>query len=339
MLNIISDCVNEYLKGSDKIKDVAGLYGDASYRRYFRVYLETGKSFIVMKMPVGKSSASEEITNFKGVKDELPFINVATYLSGIGLPVAKVFHYDKGRETLILEDLGDDLLFGFVDTADDSVRHEWYKRALDLLVDMQKKAKDDGKCIAFKRSFDDVLLNWEFDHFLEYGIEARLNTKVDGVFKKKFEEITRDITKKIVGLRKSFIHRDYQSRNLIVKSDKIFIIDFQDALMGPYTYDLVALLRDSYVSLSDELLDKLVDHYCAKTNINKETFMHDFDLVTIQRKLKDAGRFVYIDRVKGNPNFLKHIPNSLEYVRKAIARRPEYQELFDLARPYVEEWK
>ena len=109
--------------------------------------------------------------------------------------------------------------------------------------------------------------------------------------------------------------------------------------MGPYVYDLVALLRDSYVELSEELLTTLIARYAGLAGLEKEKVMADFDLVTVQRKLKDAGRFVYIDRVKGNPNYLRFIPTSLRYVKRALDRHPELLNFKASIERFIPEWR
>ena len=125
----------------------------------------------------------------------------------------------------------------------------------------------------------------------------------------------------------------------MIKDGELKLLDFQDALRGPYVYDLVALLRDSYVELPAELVDELVTYFSERTERNAKTVRRDFDRMTVQRKLKDAGRFVYIDRVKGNPDFLQFIPSSLRYVRSALAQLPEGPALHDFLKPYVPEWQ
>lgn len=339
MKEVVEKSVLGYVGGKDVVKDVAKLYGDASYRTYFRVGMVSGKSFIVMKMPESAASASEEITNYNGAVGEIPYINVADFLNRIGIPVPKIYHYNKEQEVIILEDLGDGLFCTFVVDADDDTKFDHYRRAIDLLLGIQKNANDDGRCIAFKRSFDRTLLNWEFDHFMEYGIEARLKRKIGQDVKKSFIEITRAITDEIIGMRYGFVHRDYQSRNLIISDSKIYVLDFQDALLGPYPYDFVALTRDSYVEISDNLLDRLISYYTERKGLDEGKFKNDYDLVTVQRKLKDAGRFVYIEKVKGNPGYLRHIPRSLTYVKKALKRSPKYIGLYELLKPYVLEWQ
>ncbi|HEX9290297.1 MAG TPA: phosphotransferase, partial [Anaeromyxobacteraceae bacterium] len=191
-----------------------------------------------------------------------------------------------------------------------------------------------GGCIAFTRSFDRDLYRWELDHFREWLLEAwkgaRLSAEERAVVEREFDRVAGALDAE----PKGFTHRDYQSRNLMVlPSGEQAVIDFQDALLGPRQYDLVALLRDSYVELPPELVDALLRRYLERLEaaggprLAYDPFRELFDLLTVQRKLKDAGRFVFIDRVKKNPGFLVSIPASLRYVREAFARRPDLAEL------------
>jgi len=294
-----------------EIVSIDKLFGEASSRVYSRIQTKDGEHFVVMAMPEGKMSASEEITNLKEAPKELPFINVQKYLNSLGLPVPQIECFSEKDRLLVLEDLGDTKLA-------DVPSVDWYKKAIDLLITMQEKTKAGGDSIAFQRSFDATLLNWEFDHFLEYYV----GEKSDDDFQKE----TRKITEELVKLPQTFVHRDFQSRNLMIHNDQLILIDFQDALLGPKPYDLVALLRDSYIDLTKSL-DELVGYYCEKAGEELETFRRAFDLQTVQRKMKDAGGFVFIDQVKKNPNFLPFIPISLRYVREALERLPEYSSL------------
>ncbi|MBI2975249.1 MAG: phosphotransferase [Deltaproteobacteria bacterium] len=321
------------------VTDVVKLHGDASYRAYYRAFLDNGETRIVMQMPSGKSSASEEITNFKGVHKELPFINIQRFLSSLNLPVPSIYKYDDKNRLMILEDLGDGMFAKYVKDAKQpqpkadaplaQAQEKWYKKAIDLLADVQRRTSlcaEKEKCVAMQRSFDATLLNWEFDHFREYLIEARFGKPMESSDRKLFENATRKITAEIVKMPYTFTHRDFQSRNLIVRSDNsLAMIDFQDALKGPYIYDLVALLRDSYVELDWGLVEKLIEYYCCHCEesagggqVACNDIIAHFHLVTLQRKMKDAGRFVYIDRVKKNPNFLQYIPTSLRYIKNAF---------------------
>ncbi len=339
-----------------ELHEIVKLHGDASYRVYYRATLKDGKTFIVMQMPEGKSSASEEISNFKGDIGEIPFINVQKFLKDAGLPVPEIFAWDPSLKLMLLEDLGDTMMFKTVIDANDEIRMGWYKRAIELLCEFQKNTASHGNksCIALQRSFDPTLLDWEFDHFREYLIEERLGKKIDAADKAKFEKVTRNITKKIEKIPYLLTHRDFQSKNLVVTGkDRLAIIDFQDALMGPFVYDLVALLRDSYVALTWAQVETLLEYYrkisaaskaMTTSGIDIESYpiIESFNMVTLQRKMKDAGRFVYIDRVKKNPNFLQYIPTTLEYLKQAFSiagkTEPEVAELFEMLKKYVPEF-
>ncbi|HEV8321950.1 MAG TPA: phosphotransferase, partial [Myxococcota bacterium] len=133
------------------------------------------------------------------------------------------------------------------------------------------------------------------------------------------------------------VHRDFQSRNLLVQDGRLRVIDFQDALMGPRVYDLVALLRDSYVTLDAAEIDALLGRYAAATGGDAAALRTLFDWQTVQRKLKDAGRFDFIDLVRKNPSFMQYQPRSLAYVREAAARQPALAPLVEIFGRYVEE--
>lgn len=324
----------------EPVRGVEKLHGDASYRTYYRLSLADGRTFIVMQMPEGRASVSEEITNFNGTHKELPYINVTNYLAGKGLPVPKILLYSETDHLMIIEDLGDRLMAREVEGAGRQKTLDLYKRAIDLLIRIQRSTEGGTgeECVAFARSFDTYLLNWEFRHFLEYGIEARVGAPVDEEDLKIFESATGEISSCISKLPYGFTHRDFQSRNLILDDGGLVMIDFQDALKGPFVYDLVSLTRDSYVKLSDDVVRDLVEYYSSGMGSDPEEVRREYDLVTVQRKLKDAGRFVYIDKVKGNPNFLKYIPTSLGYAREALGRLPEYDRLARTIEKYLPEW-
>ena len=151
------------------------------------------------------------------------------------------------------------------------------------------------------------------------------------------------IAELLAGQPRVFVHRDYHSRNLMVDGERLGIIDFQDALMGPETYDIASLLRDAYIELDEAVIDRLITRYLdglamhRQVWTNREAFRRLFDFTCIQRNLKAAGRFVYIDRVKGNPKFLADIPRVLNYVKRNLQRYPELDRLRKHLVPYVPE--
>lgn len=314
------------------------LQGDASYRIYYRARLVDGSSYIVMKLPAGKSSMSEEMTNLKEKPSEIPFINVAHYLDDLGLPVPKIHFADASAGLLILQDFGDETLEKRLNHSSSVEKKAWYQRAIDLLVQFQTRSgKSHSHCIAHQRSFDRTLLDWEFEHFFEYGIEVRTGIKIPQEDLQNLRKGSSLITDTLLKLPQILVHRDFQSRNIMIQNGDLKLLDFQDALLGPPSYDLVALLRDSYVSLEWDLVSELMDDYLSKRGA-APSFHKIFDWMTIQRKLKDAGRFVYIDHVKKNPSFLKYIPTSLAYVREALQRQGYLKGFFGILKKYVPEF-
>jgi aminoglycoside/choline kinase family phosphotransferase len=321
---------------------VKRLAGHASMRSYWRVGAGES-SLVVMVLPPG--AKPEEVTKGgRGSTDA--FLDVQRYLLGLGVRVPEVLAFyedDPAGGLMVLEDLGDEMLETRLLAGAD--RAELYGRAVDQLARLRAAAEErPGGCIAFTRSFDHELYRWELDHFREWLLEAWKGAVLSAAEREVVERDFDRIARALEAEPKGFTHRDYQSRNLMVlPSGEQAVIDFQDALLGPRQYDLVALLRDSYVELSPELVDAMLKRYLAELaeaggpRLAYGPFREVFDLLTVQRKLKDAGRFVYIDRVKKNRGFLVSIPASLRYVRDALSRRPDLADLHEILARHVPE--
>jgi aminoglycoside/choline kinase family phosphotransferase len=318
---------------------VRRLAGHASLRSYWRVGAYPD-SLVVMVLP--PDAKPEEVTK-GGAPAVNPFVDVQRYLEGIGVRVPRIHAFFEPEGLMVLEDLGDEMLETRLLAG--APRAPLYEAAIDQLARLRAAAEArPGGCIAFTRAFDRDLYLWELEHFREWLLEAwkgaRLSAGEREVVSRAFEGIARALDAE----PKGFTHRDYQSRNLMVlPSGEQAVIDFQDALLGPRQYDLVALLRDSYVELDAPFVEAMLRRYLEKLaaaggpRLAHEPFREVFDLLTVQRKLKDAGRFVFIDRVKGNPGFLVSIPASLRYVREAFARRPDLAELRSVLARHVPE--
>lgn len=331
------------------LRRVTSLAGDASNRRYYRVTVAGGPphSVILMQLaePEGFKQSEEAVGSTTSQITELPFVNVMSHLAKAGISVPTLYYYDKSAGLLYLEDFGDLTLAEAVSHAHGSNVTSRYRQAINVLVQMQIKATTpaDPGCLAFHRSFDVSLLMWEFDHFLEYGVVARRGKPMCAddwtVVRHEFETIAT----MLAAQPRVFTHRDYHSRNLMVDGVRLGVIDFQDALMGPATYDLASLLRDAYIRLEEPLVDDLAAYYLDQLAerrfvwTDRAAFRRLLDLTSIQRNLKAAGRFVYIDRVKGNPKFLADIPRVLGYVKRNLEKYPELQTLRKHLTPYVPE--
>ena len=346
---LVAATVESLLPFKGRFKTLAPLAGDASNRRYFRIELTgaTVRSVILMQLaePEAFKQSEEAVSGAAHQVGELPFLNVLSHLSKAGVSVPRLYHYDQVAGLLYLEDFGNLTLLEACREASAADLESHYTQAVDALVYMQSTATApaDQHCLAFHRSFDVPLLMWEFDHFLEYGIVARQGKPMCAddhlPLRGEFEKIAELLT----GQPRVFVHRDYHSRNLMVDGKRLGVIDFQDALMGPATYDLASLLRDAYIELDEALIDRLINRYLdglaahRQVPTNREAFRRLLDFTSIQRNLKAAGRFVYIDRVKGNPKFLADVPRVLNYVKRNLQKYPELDRLRKHLTPYVPE--
>ncbi len=318
---------------------VRRLAGHASMRSYWRVGAPPA-SLVVMVLP--EDARPEEVTS-GGPPPVNPFVDVQRYLERIGVRVPAIRAHFEADRLMVLEDLGDEMLETRLLAGDPP--EPLYAAAIDQLARLRAHAEaSPGQSVAFTRAFDHELYLWELNHFREWLLEewkgATLTTGERAAIDRHFEVISRALDAE----PKGFTHRDYQSRNLmILPGGGQAVIDFQDALLGPRQYDLVALLRDSYVELPAALVDRMLRRYLDRLaaeggpRLDYEPFRAVFDLLTVQRKLKDAGRFVFIDRVRRNPDFLRSIPASLRYVREAFSRRPDLAELQAILSRYVPE--
>ena len=307
--------------------------GGASTRRYFRVRLARGTA-VAMFVPDG--AKPEEIA--KQPKETVacarwPFLEVRDLLASRGVDVPAVYGEDTARGWVLLEDLGDDTLAAFLAAHPDR-KPELYSRAVvDLVRAQTSLARLPQGSIVASRAFDADLLLWEMNHFREWGLEAR-GISLPAATRARFDAIAERLAKAIASFSRGFVHRDYQSRNLMVRSSgplcSLCWIDFQDALLGPRVYDLVALLNDSYQVFDRAFVEARLDDYAFAAGLGSEeraVLGREFDRVTVQRKLKDAGRFVFIDRVKGNGAFLKFVDPTIDKVRSSLARLSDDEDM------------
>jgi aminoglycoside/choline kinase family phosphotransferase len=308
---------------------VVPLTGDASDRRYFRVLLPDGPSVVL--------SLYAEPFRF----DTLPFVNVARLLADMPVPVPRVLGHADDLGVLALEDLGDVTLQAHLGAATAAEHAALYRQAVALIATIQRRGAElsSPSFLPYSMAFDVEKLTWELDFFIKHFIEGyrglEIPGEVRGALRGEFAEVVRELA----GEPRVLCHRDYHSRNLMIHEDCLYIIDFQDARMGPDTYELVSLLRDSYVDLPEETVEELIAYFLALTGEAdcEEEFRRRFNLMALQRNLKALGTFGYQTTARRNPVYIQYIPRTLRYVRHTLEGTPRFSGIHALLAELIDE--
>jgi aminoglycoside/choline kinase family phosphotransferase len=289
-------------------------------RRFFRVRTRSGGSVIAMYVP----AQSHELGQPSNGARPWPFLEVRALLEARGVRVPKLLGAACDQGLVLVEDLGETLAQHLAHTPED--RDALYSAAVRELSRAQKALQPLPQgSIVLERAFDEDLLLREIEHFREWALEAR-GLALMGPDARLFAAAARHLAKTIASWPRGFVHRDYQSRNLMVVRDAngqlgLGWIDFQDAMLGPRVYDMVALLSDSYQAFSPEFVEARLDEFARYLELPAEEralIGREFRIVTVQRKLKDAGRFVFIDRTHQNPSFLPFVPSTILKAQNAL---------------------
>ena len=288
--------------------EINPINSDASFRNYYRVSDYSGASYVIMDSPPDKENNEQ-------------FIFISELLTKMEIPSTVVYAKDLSMGFFILSDLGPvTLLDRNMDTRIKTKREKLYTEAINILLLIQKNGNNFVDQLPV---YDLELLETEMNLFLDWycikelGISAaQLNEFNLG---KSFKYLSESALKQV----QVFAHRDYHSRNIMIsKRGELGIIDFQDAVLGPITYDLVSLLRDCYIELSEnEIRHWLEVVYQRLINdnlihISYEKFEVDFDLMGCQRHLKAIGIFSRLKHRDGKPNYMKDVPRTLGYLKK-----------------------
>ncbi len=266
-----------------------------------------------------------------------PFVDIATFLTTHDVPVPHILHTDLDQGFLLIEDFGDLTFLEAVKQGEDALR--LYTHAVEDLLKLQA-TPNDGRCIAHQRPYDRTLLSNEFALFTDWylpGIVKQTVTDEDReTFRTCFDRIIEQVLQQPVVL----VHRDYHSRNLMWTGDQVGIIDFQDAVMGPITYDLASLLRDCYVAWDVAFRDEISKIWLRGANQrlgycpDPITFSRDFNYMALQRNLKAVGIFGRLSLRDGKHGYLNDIPRTMEYVRETLLCYPELAPLGELLVKY-----
>ncbi|SFN60369.1 hypothetical protein SAMN05660284_01861 [Formivibrio citricus] len=281
---------------------------DASVRSYWRVAVK-GKSHIVMDAP-------PEGFAFNA------FLMQHRLLERAGAPVPQLLDFDADQGFALLEDLGDSILTPLLT---EEAAGNWYLRAIDLLVSMQKSVDSQGMA-----PYDAAFLRRELDICREWYFGQQLGITLEDEALAAWERSCALIVARNLSQPAVFVHRDYHSRNLMVKDGRLRLIDYQDALHGPISYDLVSLLRDAYIEWDEAFVLDLAIRYWQKAREaglpvadDFAEFYRDFEWQGLQRHLKVLGIFARLKYRDGKEQYQADIPRVLGYVRKVCERYAE----------------
>jgi aminoglycoside/choline kinase family phosphotransferase len=301
--------------------DFAPASGDASFRRYFRI--TTGeRSYIAMDAPPEKEALQ-------------PFVQVARSLEAIGLNVPHIHAEEPSKGFLLLQDLGSTL---YLDRLTPATVERLYGDALGALVTIQACGPREGL-----PRYDRALLMREMELFREWLVGRELSLSLTSDEQAMLERTFELLADNALQQPQVCVHRDYHSRNLMVTpSHNPGILDFQDAVIGPVTYDLVSLLRDCYVSWPVEQVEAWVQGYfelALQSGVlraeHEAEFLAWFDLMGAQRHLKASGIFARLNRRDGKPGYLRDIPRTLGYILPLAERYPQLAGLVELLQSKV----
>jgi aminoglycoside/choline kinase family phosphotransferase len=295
---------------------IAPASDDASFRRYFRIRRgDAQPSLVAMDAPPGRENCA-------------PFVHVARLFAATGVHVPTIHAQDLEQGFLLLSDLGTTT---YLDALDEHNAGTLYEDALDALLRIQRASRP-----GLLPDYDRELLERELRLFPDWYVARQLQRELDAAQLQTLEKAFSTILGNNLGQARVFVHRDYHSRNLMVCEPCPGILDFQDAVYGPITYDLVSLLRDAYIAWDEERVIDWAIRYWEKARTGGlpiardfSDFYRDFEWMGVQRQLKVLGIFARLSFRDGKDGYLKDQPLVMSYLRRTCER---YRELAALGR-------
>lgn len=314
--------LNEYLKTSDF--RILQLAGDASSRKYYRV-LSGAKSFVLMSWEPFDPN-------------RYPLISVLNHFKKNNVHTPSVLHSNPSSGLMLLNDLGDVMLeTKFLAEPNSEDVFKFYQQSVDELIKIHFKCTDDkSDTTAFDHSFDVEKLNWELNFTKTHLLEGMLKIAFTPTMASELEKIYLSVSEILAKEAKYIVHRDYHSRNLMVKDDQIFVIDYQDARIGAVQYDLVSLIKDSYVNIDEDFAQRIFLDYLNKASeylpqgFSKDHFDYIYQVQSIQRCFKACGSFASFYNRRSDTRYLKYLQGTLLKVNESLELFPEYAFLQNL---------
>jgi hypothetical protein len=293
---------------------------DASFRRYFRVdTAEAAGTRIVMDAPPDKENSE-------------PFVQVARLMAEAGVTAPRVLEWDRPNGFLLLDDLGHQTMLDVIDPAKPDASRPLYDQAIDALIRWQLASRP-----GVLPPYDRALLERELALFPEWYIGHHRGIAVEGQLKERLDRSFKLIVESNLASPSVYVHRDFMPRNLMVRNDAdLGVLDFQDAVYGPITYDIASLMRDAFLSWDEEFVLDITIRYWeaarrAKLPVDADfgAFYRSVEWKGLQRHLKVAGIFARLTLRDGKPRYLADTPRFIAYIRSTASR---YMELTPLLR-------
>ena len=301
----ISNWLNEIIKGSFHIELASS---DASFRTYYRINYNEGTD-IVMHAPPDKESLTD-------------VIKINTKLEDANITVPKIKKVNEDLGLILMSDFGKKV---YLDNLNNETVFCLYTDAIDVIHNMQNNiTTSDLSCFDIQEQKNEInlFIDWFLKNHIGYD-----DKKLGGM---GIEEILTDLLGKIDEIPKKFIHRDYHSRNLmLLEKGNPGVLDYQDAITGPITYDLVSLLKDCYIKWDDELIKKMSKTYFQRLDMETsfDVFNYWFDITGLQRHLKAIGIFSRLNYRDNKPAYMNDIPRTLSYIRETVCKYDELKEI------------
>ncbi|WP_127715599.1 aminoglycoside phosphotransferase family protein [Halobacteriovorax sp. HLS] len=308
----------------NEVVEVVKLTGDASTRRYYRIVTKDCNYVSCL------SEVHEDIE-----KSDFTIVQKVLHHNLIRVP--QIIDQNSKKGYMLQEDLGNLTFLSYISSISSTEKiFEEYKKVVDTLIKIQSIPRESEYNWG-KLSFDVEKLMFEINFTKKFFVEKFLNAKLSREESVIFERINMKIINEITSKDMVLNHRDFHSRNIMVKEGEFVYIDFQDARQGVPQYDLVSLLEDCYFQISEENIEKLKMHYfnsflknTSKDQTSYEEFSRIYDLMTIQRSLKAIGSFCYIYETRSDIRYVKYIGYAFEKVRNKLRLFPEYEALYKL---------
>ncbi|MEY3613524.1 MAG: hypothetical protein RJB14_3246, partial [Pseudomonadota bacterium] len=299
---------------------------DASFRRYLRVDRRQGGSCIVMDAPPDKENSE-------------PFVRIAALMKAAGLNAPEVLNWDEANGFMLLSDLGDATMMSAIDPERPQANHGLYMQAVDTLVQWQLASRS-----GVLPPYDAALLNRELSLFPDWYLAQHRGVQLQGAQREVFNKAFALIVQRNLATPSVYVHRDFMPRNLMLpfgSSAQLGVLDFQDAVYGPISYDIASLMRDAFLTWDEDFVLDITIRYWEKARkaglMDFEDWHSDFgafyravEWMGLQRHLKVAGIFARLTLRDGKPKYLADAPRFLHYIRSTCDRYRELGPLLKL---------